>query len=222
MAKTPKTAYDELITVLIADDHDVVQEGVRLILNRPGFEIVGAVGDGKELYERACKLKPHVLIVDISMPRLGGIEAVRRIREKDSDVKVVFLTMHPEISYASDALTVGGAAYVLKSSAGRDLIKAIDAVLQGRLFISPVIAEAVKSVMSGRTKADRPVGGELTPRQIEVLQLLTSGATVKEIASKLNVSPRTIEFHKYRIMKTIGAKTVVETAVYAARHGLIP
>ncbi len=208
------------IKILLADDHAVVLEGLRRILRQPRFEIAGAVGDGRALLQAAAELNPDVIVVDVSMPLLNGIEAARQLRRSGNQVKIVFLSMHPEVTYATEALAAGGTGYVLKSSAGEELVTAIHEVLKGNLYLTPSLAEPVRQSLEGRSPSRKSATG-LTPRQREVLQLLAEGRAVKEIAELLHISPRTVEFHKYSIMEAIGAHTVAELARYAAKHGLV-
>jgi len=207
--------------LLLADDHDIVIEGLRRILDRSELEIVGVVKDGRALVRAAQELQPDIVIADVTMPLLNGIDAARQIRTSNPDVKIVFLTMHPDVTFATEALTAGGSGYVLKNSAGDELLTAIREVMSGRTYVTESIAEAVKLGLSSRSSTWRSPVDKLTPRQREVLQLLAEGLQVKEIAVKLNVSPRTVEFHKYRIMDELGLRTTAEIARYAARHGIV-
>jgi DNA-binding NarL/FixJ family response regulator len=209
------------LRVLLADDHDIVIEGLRRVLDHPDIEIAGAVNDGRALLRAAKEVQPDVIVTDVTMPLLNGIDATRQIRETDSDVKIIFLTMHPDISFATEALAAGGSGYVLKSSAGDELITAIREASKGNTYVSKSIAEAVRQGLSARSNAWRSQEDKLTSRQREVLQLLAEGLAVKEIAARLNLSPRTVEFHKYRIMDELGLRTVAELGRYAARHGLV-
>ncbi len=205
------------LRILLADDHAVVIEGLRRILERRDFEIVGAVADGHALVEAVGALQPDITVTDIAMPLLNGIEAARQIRQENPQAKIIFLTMHPEVIYARQALAAGGCGYVLKSSAGDELITAIDEAVQGRVFITGSIAQEVASRPTASTS---PLEG-LTRRQREVLQLLAEGRQAKEIAATLNVSPKTVEFHKYRLMDVLGVHTTAELARYAAKNGLV-
>jgi DNA-binding NarL/FixJ family response regulator len=207
--------------ILLGDDHAVVLEGLRRILGRPGFEVVGAVKDGRALVEAAANLHPDIIIADISMPLLNGVDAARQIREADRRAKVIFLTMHPETAYAVAAMSAGGSGYVLKDSAGEELIAAIREVLHGRTYVTPTLVEPMTRALQARRKDSAAATGRLTIRQREVLQLMAEGRTPKEIATVLNVSARTVEFHKYRIMETLGLRTVAELAGYAVKHGIV-
>jgi DNA-binding NarL/FixJ family response regulator len=207
--------------ILLGDDHGVVLEGLRRILDRPGFEVVGAVKDGRALVEAAARLNPDVIIADISMPLLNGVEAARQIQKHDRRVKIVFLTMHPEATFAVEAMRAGGSAYVLKETAGEELLTAIGEVLHGRIYVTPLLAEPVVHALHSRRKSPHQAPDRLTPRQREVLQLLAEGRTPKQISTLLNVSDRTVEFHKYRIMETLGLHTIAELAGYAVKKGIV-
>jgi DNA-binding NarL/FixJ family response regulator len=197
--------------VLLADDHKIVLEGLRGVLDEE-FEVLAPVTNGRELVETALRLAPDVVIADISMPLLNGIEAVRQLQEKGSKAKVVFLTMHADQTYATRALQAGGSAYVLKHSASDELVTAIRAVLRGKTYISA----AVQS-----TNASAPHVLEVTPRQREVLQLLAEGRSAKEIGAILDISARTVEAHKYKMMDELGLKSTAQLVQYAVRHGIV-
>jgi len=201
--------------ILLADDHAVVLEGLRRILDRPDFEIVGEARDGVAMLQAAAELRPEIIIVDVTMPEMNGIEAARELRKLDHATKFVFLSMHSEAAYARAALAVGASAYVLKSSAAEELVGAIDAVLRD----SPQAVEASDPQAAEKRARAARVG--LTRRQHEVLQLLAEGRSIKEVAMLLHLSSRTVEFHKYRVMEALGVRTVAELGAHAAKHGLI-
>lgn len=211
--------------ILLADDHGIVIEGLRRILDRAEFEIVGTVSNGHELLKAASNLQPDVIVVDVAMPRLNGIEAARQLRAINARSKLVFLTMHSEPIYAREALAAGGLGYVLKSSAGDELLDAIRYALKGRVYVTKSIAKQVKIAdagvpASGRGR-DLSEGIRLTQRQREVVQLLCEGRQVKEIAAAMNVSSKTVEFHKYQAMEALGVRTVAELTRYAVQQGLV-
>jgi len=206
--------------VLIADDHAVVVEGLHRILDRPEFQIVGVVADGRELLEAAARLRPDVIIADISMPLLNGIDAAREIVRQNSKAKVIFLTMHSEAAYANAALGAGACGYVLKSAVTEDLTSAIREVLSGRTYVSKAIAESVKRLRARLSRKRQSAIDPLSHRQREVLHLLAEGKQVKEIAAVLNISPKTVEFHKYRIKDALGVRTVADLTRYALKHGM--
>jgi DNA-binding NarL/FixJ family response regulator len=208
------------LRILLADDHAVVIEGLRRILDRPEFEIVGAVSDGRALVQAAADLEPDLIITDVAMPSLNGIEAARQISRQNQKSKIIFLTMHQEVIYAQQTLAAGGCGYVLKSAAGEELVAAIHDVLDGRVYMAKSIAQAVQQALDARPMSSRGVDG-LTGRQREVLQLLAEGRQAKEIAVTLKLSPKTVEFHKYRIMQTLGVRTVAELARYAVKQGIV-
>jgi DNA-binding NarL/FixJ family response regulator len=205
--------------VLLADDHRVLSEGLKSLL-QPYFDVVGIVSDGRELVAAAKRLDPDVVVLDISMPSLNGIEAACQLRSAGSRAKLVFLTMHREVTYAARALEAGATGFVLKHSAASELVTAIDEALKGRTYITPQIAsELVDSYRRG-APAGADGSGELTPRQREVLQLVTDGRSAKEIAAILRISRRTAEFHKARMMETLGLQNTVELIHYAIRTGI--
>jgi DNA-binding NarL/FixJ family response regulator len=205
--------------VLLADDHRLVAEGLKSLLSDE-FELVGVVEDGRALIEAARKLRPDVIVADITMPHLNGIDALVRLKHDDTDVPVVFLTMHPEVAYARRALEAGAAGYVLKHSAPAELITAIRAALDGKTYVSPAVAGDVLRVINRQPeKADDPVAA-LTPRQREILQLLTEGRSAKEIGDTLAISARTVEFHKYQVMEKLNLHTNADLVHFALKHGI--
>ncbi|HUA21690.1 MAG TPA: response regulator transcription factor [Bryobacteraceae bacterium] len=207
--------------LLLADDHDIVIAGLRQVLDQPNLEIVGAVKDGRALVECARELKPDVVVTDVTMPLLNGLDAAKQIRMLDPKVKIVFLTMHSEVGYAVEALSLGNCGYVLKSSVADELVPAIHEVLKGGTYVAQAIAEPVRKAIEGRSQQRAPGVQGLTSRQREVLQLLAEGRPVKEIAFRLGVSPRTIEFHKYRIMEELGVRSVAELVRSAMSLGIL-
>jgi DNA-binding NarL/FixJ family response regulator len=208
-------------TILLADDHAIVVEGLRRILDRPEFDVVGVAADGRALLEAAARLQPDVIVTDVTMPLLNGLDAARELLKQNPKPKIIFLTMHPEVPYATAALTAGASGYVVKSSAGDELITAIQESLSGRTYVSKTIAKSVRQALEVRPTRDRGKIDGLTHRQREVLQLLAEGRQAKEIAAVLNMSPKTAEFHKYQIMKALGVRTVAELTRYAVRRGIV-
>jgi len=208
------------LRVLLADDHKIVAEGLRSLLE-PEFELVGIVEDGRALIKAVEKILPDVIVADISMPLLNGIEAVCQVKEINPDIKVVFLTMHMDVTYAARAFEVGASGYVLKHSAPSELVTAIHEAIKGRTYVTPMIAgELMQSYKEGYCPQQEDVG-KLTPRQKEVLQLLAEGHSAKEIADILCISPRTVESHKYKIMEQLNVKTSAELVRYAIKHGIV-
>ncbi len=206
--------------VLLADDHLLVAEGLKSLLSAE-FELVGVVEDGRALVEAARKLRPDVIVADITMPHLNGIDALAQLKQDDEQVRVVFLTMHPEVAYARRALEAGALGYVLKHSAPSELIAAIRAALDGKTWLTPAVAgEVLQSMKREPEKAGDPVAS-LTPRQLEILQLLAEGRSAKEIGATLGVSARTVEFHKYQMMDRLDLHTSAELVHFAIKHGIV-
>jgi DNA-binding NarL/FixJ family response regulator len=206
--------------VLLADDHKIVLEGLKGLL-KDEFELVGAVEDGRALVDQAATLHPDVIVADISMPHLNGIEAARQIKKTDKNIKIVFLTMHPDATYAANAFDAGASGFVLKHSAPSELVTAIHEVMKGRTYVTPLIAgDLIRTYQAGGSSEKDPFK-KISPRQREILQLLAEGKSGKEIASILNISARTVEFHKYRMMEQLNIKTSAELVHYAMIHGII-
>jgi DNA-binding NarL/FixJ family response regulator len=209
-----------LTTVLLADDHTIVSEGLEALL-KDRFKLVGTVRDGRALLAAADHLRPEVIVTDISMPLLNGLDAVRQIKISLPRTKVVVLTMHADPHLAAQAFRAGASAYLLKVSSGEELVRAIDEALRGRVYLSSLISKDLISVLL-EAKGDLAVGkSQLTPRQREVLQLIAEGRTMKEIASMLNISRRTAETHKYGMMEKLGVDTTASLVQYAIRLKLV-
>lgn len=207
--------------ILLADDHSVVLQGLQRILDRPEFEVVAAVRDGRALVESAATLKPDVIVADISMPLLNGVDAMRQLTQQHSKMKVIFLSMHPEAIYAVEAINAGASGYLIKTGDDEELITAIKKVLAGEVYVTPSLEEPVMNrLVAPRASAHGP-SDALTPRQREVLQLLAEGRQAKEIAVLLGISVRTVEFHKYCIMGTLGIRTVAGLAAYATKNRIL-
>ena len=207
-------------TVLLADDHKIVLEGLKGLLEDE-FDIVGAVEDGRELVEQAQQLRPDVIVVDVGMPLLNGIDAVSQIKKCGLDAKVVFLTMHQDAMYAKEAFDAGALGFVLKHSAPSELTTAIREALKGNTYISPAIAQELMHLYKGEADVKAGDFGSLTLRQREVMQLLAEGKSAKEIAKILHISTRTVEFHKYNMMEQLGIKTSAELVHFAIKHGIV-
>ena len=202
--------------VLLADDHAIVAEGLATLL-KDHFDLVGTVGDGNELIDAARKLRPDVVVADIAMPVLSGLEALRRLKAARSDAKVIFLTMHADAQLASEAFRAGARGYVLKQSAGEELIAAVREVLQGRTYLTPLLT---KDVIATLTESTQPAV-KVTPRQREVLRLIAEGRRMKEIAAILELSTRTVETHKYEMMRALKVESTAELVRYAIQIGLV-
>jgi DNA-binding NarL/FixJ family response regulator len=206
--------------ILLADDHRMVTEGVKSLLAAE-FELVGAVEDGRTLVESAKKLRPDVIVADISMPHLNGIDALAQLKKDNPSVRVVFLTMHQDAVYACRALEAGASGYVLKHSAPAELVMAIGAALEGKTFITPSLTGEVLQAMKHDSKKVKDPVASLTPRQREILQLLAEGRSAKEIATVLGISPRTVEFHKYQMMESLQIQSSAELTHFAIKHGIV-
>lgn len=206
--------------VLLADDHRVVAQGLKSMLAAE-FELVDVVTDGQAMVEATKKLRPDVVVADVTMPVLNGIDALETLRQQGVDVPVVFLTMHGQAGYARRALQAGAAGYVLKLAAPEELVQAIRAALDGGTFVSPSLARAVfENAESAPAGAGDRIAA-LTPHQREILRMLADGLSAKEIGKKLDISSRTVESHKYQIMESLGAQSSAELIRLAIRHGLV-
>jgi DNA-binding NarL/FixJ family response regulator len=206
--------------VLIADDHLLVAEALRSLLT-PEFDLLGVVADGRALVDAARTLRPDVIVADVSMPLLNGIDALILLRQGGNKVPVVFLTMHRDVTFARRALDAGASGFVLKHSAPVELVVALRAALDGRTYLTPQLAgDVLESMKQGPQRSADPLAS-LTLRQREVLQLLAEGLSAKLIAAKLSISTRTVEFHKYQTMETLGLHSNTELIHYAIKHGLV-
>jgi DNA-binding NarL/FixJ family response regulator len=206
--------------VLLCDDHLMVAEALKSLL-APEFDLVGVVEDGRAMVDAVSALHPDVVVADVSMPHLNGIDALVQLRQGGDGTPVVFLTMHQDVTFARRALEAGASGFVLKHSAPAELVAAIRAALEGRTYLTPRLAgEILDSVKQDPGQAADPVVS-LTPRQREILQLVAEGRSAKEIASSLSISPRTVEFHKYQMMETLGLRTNAELVHFAIKHGLV-
>jgi DNA-binding NarL/FixJ family response regulator len=206
--------------ILIADDHQILAEGLRGLLE-PEFEVVEVVADGRELVAAAKKHRPDLIVADITMPSLNGIDAVMQVRDAGVKSKVVFLTMHRDVAYARRTLEAGAAGFVLKHSVASELVTAVRQALQGRTYVTPMIAGEL--LQSYREGGSGPRGSvqRLTARQREVLQLIAEGNSAKEVAALLKISIRTAEAHKARILDSLGLHTTAELVQFAIRNGII-
>jgi DNA-binding NarL/FixJ family response regulator len=206
--------------ILIADDHELVVQAFKNLLTT-SYDIVGTVTDGQALVRAADTLAPEIILVDLTMPQLNGLDAIERIRARRPRIRLIALTQQEDCDTAAEAIRRGASGYVLKSSAPTELFEAIEEVLKGKIYVSPKIARAPSAVFA--TEALRATrGSALTLRQREVLQLLAEGKSMKEAAHVLNVTPRTIAFHKYSMMEQLDLKTTAELVQYAVTQGIIP
>ncbi len=207
------------VRVLLADDHRMVVEGLKRLLESE-FALAGVVENGRALLAAARELLPDVIVSDITMPELNGIEALEELKKINPDVRLVFLTMHDNIAYARRALDAGAMGYVLKHAAPEELIMAVRAAYAGQTFVSPAIAgELMKAMRDGHATAVDPVR-KLTLRQREILRLLADGHSAKVIAARLGISARTVEFHKYSMMELLGVSSSADLIRFALRSGV--
>ena len=207
------------VRILLADDHTLFCNLLRELLE-PEYEIVGSVKDGRELLKAAASLCPDVVVVDIGMPALNGLDAGRRLKEANPKIKLIYLTMNNNVEYAREALRAGASAFVLKNSQSSELLQAIRNSLKGMSYLAPEIRQAMNEVFIRDPKAvDRPQ--HLTDRQREVLQMVAEGRSLREIADALKISYRTVRFHKVRIMEELGISKNAELVKYAIKHGII-
>lgn len=211
------------IKILLIDDHQIVREGIRsLIEKQPGMEVAAEAADGRMAVQLARDLSPDVIVIDVAMPSLNGIEATRRIVEEKPEIKVVALTMHSDERYVSEMFRAGASAYLLKDCAFEELCRAINVVVAGQFYISPGIAGIVVKDYVKKVEYLSPSSAlsSLTPREREVLQLLAEGKTTKQIASDLHLSGKTIDTHRRQIMVKIGSYSIAELTKFAIREGL--
>jgi len=204
--------------ILLADDHTMMVEALSHLLQRE-FDVVGTVADGRALLKAAAELRPEVVVVDIGMPLLNGLDAGEQLKSLHPEIKVIYLTQNREPQIAAEAFRRKASGYLLKDSAASELITAIREALDGRWYASPAIASGMAAASPDPDHDDRTRA--LSSREREVLQLLAEGKSMKEVAAILDISPRTVEFHKYRIMQLIGVRTNAELVQYAVRRGLI-
>jgi len=204
--------------VLLADDHTLLLGAFEKLLSED-CDVVGQVSDGRALVAAAEELKPDIVVLDISMPLLNGLEAARQIKRKLPGTKLIFVTMNEDTDLAADAFRAGASGYLLKQSATSELMAAIRQVMEGRSYVTPLITEGLMGSLMHHD--DSTPGHELTPRQREVLQLLAEGRSMKEVASLLSLTPRTVAFHKYRIMEQLKIKSSAELVQYAVKHHIV-
>ena len=204
-------------TVILADDHTLVLEGFRRLLETH-CELLATAGDGQALLQAVAQHRPDIVILDISMPVMNGIEAARALKSKYPALKLVFVTMHADPAYIRAAFQAGASGYILKQSLGDELPQALHTVLQGQIYVTPLIA---KDVVDGMLHSDTRTLVELTARQQEVLQLIVDGLSAKDIAAKLSISHRTVEFHKAQLMQQLDLHSTVELIKFALTNGLV-
>jgi len=201
--------------VLLADDHRIVAEGLRRLLEHE-FELLDLVEDGVALLAAAEQHRPEVVVADIGMPRLNGLEAVAELKKTQPNVRVVFLTMHRDPAYLERARAAGGLGFVLKHSAAAELVTAVREAIAGRAYVTPALIESIEAQTDGSVHPT-----QLTTRQREILQLIANGKLTKQIAAELSISDRTVEFHRLKLRQMLGARTTAEMVQLALRHGLV-
>jgi len=205
--------------IFLADDHSLLLEAFSNLLESK-YDIVGTATDGREMLSKVSKLQPDVVVLDIAMPNLNGFDAAEKLNKKLPDIKIVFLTVNEDPDMVTEAFRIGANGYLLKNSAASELFQAIEVVIGGGNYVTPRIARGMISSFI-KHPGNQKAHGSLTLRQREVLQLLAEGKTMKEVASILNITPRTVAFHKYQIMEDLEIKTNSELIQYAVKHGLV-
>jgi DNA-binding NarL/FixJ family response regulator len=211
-----------MISVLVADDHAIVREGVRRLLEaEDDIKVCGEAADGREVLEQVEKERPDVVILDITMPRLGGLETLERLRSKQPNLKVILFSVHGDTPFIQSAVSLGADGYLLKNGRASEVVAAVRAVTRGGSYFSPPVArEIVKQLRSPRRDEQEPYA-LLSSREREVLQLIAEGLSAKEIASELKISTKTVEAHRTSLMRKLGVRKATELVRYAFRHGLI-
>jgi DNA-binding NarL/FixJ family response regulator len=214
-----------VLRILVVDDHEVARKGIRALLeNRPGWEVCGEGRDGREAVDLAAKLKPDIVLLDIGMPNLNGLNAARQILAADPQTRILVLTMHDSNQVVREVLAAGARGFLLKSDAGRDLVAAVEALQQNRTYFTTKVAQMVlsgylhPSTDQSSESSDQDV---LTPREREVIQLLAEGKTTKEVAVALNLSVKTAETHRTNLMRKLDLHSVADLTLYAVRNGIV-
>jgi DNA-binding NarL/FixJ family response regulator len=207
------------LSIFLADDHMILLEGLKSLLAEE-FDLVGTASDGREVLQALTVLNPDIVVLDITMPNLNGIETARVLRKSHPKTKLIILTMHSDTSFVRAAFEAGASGYLLKHSAPKELVAAINFVASGHLYVSPLISDAASAVVPYLATTKRATT-ELSAREREVLQLLAEGKVRKEIAAILDISVKTVEFHRHRINEKLGVHTVAELTAYAIRHGIV-
>jgi DNA-binding NarL/FixJ family response regulator len=211
------------IRLALADDHLVVREGLRAMLEaEPDFEVVGQTGNGSEVAALVARVRPDVLVLDLMMPGIGGLDVIRELSRREAGTRIVVLSMHANEAYVLEALGSGAGAYVLKQSEAGELVRAVHEVAAGRRYLSPPLSDRALEAYLRQSESGVPERATLTPREREVLQLVAEGHTSPEIAERLFISPRTVETHRSNLMRKLGLRTPADVVRYAVRHGVLP
>lgn len=210
-----------MTTVLIADDHGIVREGLRRLLeSETDIDVVGEAGDGEELLRQCERLRPQVVILDITMPKLGGLETLERLRKSHPSVKAILLSVHSDPPFVQSAVSLGADGYLLKNGPAADVIEAVKAVIRGGSFFSPPIAKEIVEQLRTPQRGGDPFS-LLSVREREILHLIADGLSAKEIANNLQISTKTVEAHRTSLMRKLGVRKATELVRYALRHGLV-
>jgi DNA-binding NarL/FixJ family response regulator len=212
-----------VLRILIADDHEVARRGIRALLeSHPGWEVCAEAADGREAVNAASRLKPDLVLLDIGMPSLNGLDATRQILAAEPDTRVLILTMHDSEQVVREVLAAGARGFLLKSDAGRDLVAAVEALQHNRTFFTTKVAQLVlEGYLRPDPDSERSLRSVLTPREREVIQLLAEGKTTKEVATTLNLSVKTAETHRTNLMRKLDLHSVVDLTLYAVRNGIV-
>jgi len=208
------------VRILLADDHTLVADALKSLLE-PTYEVVGIVADGRALLAAAEKLRPDLVVVDVGMPQLNGLDATRQIKRLLPTVKVMIVTMNEDSLLVAEAFRAGASGYMLKHSASQELLQAIQEVIKGASYLSPRVTRGAVSALLRGDSAESEKARELTPRQREVIQLLAEGRSMKEIADTLTISLRTVAAHKYRVMELLDIRTNADLYRYAVKHRIV-
>jgi DNA-binding NarL/FixJ family response regulator len=204
--------------ILIADDHQLLADACKTILE-PEFQVVGTVADGRYVEDAIAEFKPNIVLMDIYMPRLNGLDAGEQIKKKYPRIKLIFLTMTAAVEVVTEAFRRGASGYVLKQSAGTELLLAVRKVSRGESYLSPLVAKETVTYLLNRKEP--PPEKRITPRQSEILQLLAEGMSMKQVANEIDIKPGTVAFHKYRMMQTLNINTNAELLGYALKHQMM-
>lgn len=209
------------LSILVADDHEVVRRGIRSLLEaRPEWKVCGEASTGQEAIDRAGKLRPALVLLDLTMPDLDGLDAIPHIRRVSPETKILVLTMHDSGEMATRVLAAGASGLVLKSDAARDLVRAVQAIVRGQPFLSPAVTKLILGQFA-KTSQPRPSPRDVTPRELDVLKLLALGRSNKEVAAALDVSVKTVDVHRANIMRKLGLRTYSDLIRFAIRHQII-
>jgi len=211
-----------MISIVVADDHGIVREGLRRLLeSEPGLKVCGEAADGREVLEQVASTKPDIVVMDITMPRLGGLETLERLRKEHKQTKVILLSAHSDPSFIQSAISLGTDGYVLKDVRASEIVTAIREVMKGGSYFSPAVAREIVDQLRAPRPASEDPFKLLSGREREVLHLIADGLSAKEVAVELSISTKTVEAHRTSLMRKLGVRKATELVRYALRHGLI-